>query len=151
MQYWSQLSCCRGFLPVWQEKKLIVHNIHFLKQKWSQIQEWRLKKRVLIQYLHFSKKCILFPHTGYVKKLQYTKQQLSFFISRLIEVRLPDNIRSLVFAVIGQAHADANISASTESKLLSDWLTSWAFLKSENRNRKESREIIHEIKNLIND
>ena len=58
---------------------------------------------------------------------------------------------SLVFAVIGQAHADADISASTESKLLSNWLTRWAFLKSENRSRKESREIIHEIKNLIND
>ena len=58
---------------------------------------------------------------------------------------------SLVFAVIGQAHADANISAVTESKLLSDWLTRWAFLKSENRTRKESRAIIHEIKNLIND
>lgn len=58
---------------------------------------------------------------------------------------------SLVFAVIGQAHADANISATTESKLLSDWLTRWAFLRSENRTKKESRKIIHEIKNLIND
>ncbi len=58
---------------------------------------------------------------------------------------------SLVFAVIGQAHADANISAKTESKLLGDWLTRWAFLRSENRSRKESREIMYEIKNLIND
>ena len=67
----------------------------------------------------------------------------------------PDSISSarpsLVFAVIGQAHADANISAATESKLLGDWLTRWAFLRSENRSRKESKEIIHEIKNLIND
>jgi hypothetical protein len=58
---------------------------------------------------------------------------------------------SLVFAVIGQAHADANISAKTESRLLSDWLTRWAFLNAENRTKKESRTIIHEIKNLIND
>jgi hypothetical protein len=58
---------------------------------------------------------------------------------------------SLVFAVIGQAHADANISAPTESKLLSNWLTRWAFLNAENRTKKESRAIIHEIKNLIND
>lgn len=56
---------------------------------------------------------------------------------------------SLVFAVIGQAHADANISAATESRLLSDWLTRWAFLTTENRNKKESRKILHEIKNLI--
>lgn len=58
---------------------------------------------------------------------------------------------SLVFAVIGQAHADANISAITESRLLSDWLTRWAFLSAENRNKKESRKILHEIKNLITD
>ena len=58
---------------------------------------------------------------------------------------------SLVFAVIGQAHADANITASTESKLLSNWLTRWAFLNAENRTKRESRVIIHEIKNLIND
>ncbi|MBV9963194.1 MAG: hypothetical protein JO072_13190 [Parafilimonas sp.] len=58
---------------------------------------------------------------------------------------------SLVFAVIGQAHADANISAPTESKLLSTWLTRWAFLNAENRTKNESRVIIHEIKNLIND
>jgi len=67
----------------------------------------------------------------------------------------PDEIStappSLVFAVIGQAHADANISAAMESKLLSDWLTQWAFLRSENRTKTESRLIIHEIKNLIND
>jgi hypothetical protein len=67
----------------------------------------------------------------------------------------PDEIStappSLVFAVVGQAHADANISASAESKLLSDWLTQWAFLSVENRTKKESRQIIHEIKNLIND
>ncbi len=58
---------------------------------------------------------------------------------------------SLVFAVIGQAHADANISAPAESKVLSDWLTRWAFLRSENRTKKESKKIIHEIKNLITD
>lgn len=58
---------------------------------------------------------------------------------------------SLVFAVIGQAHADATISAKTESKLLSDWLTQWAFLSSEYRSKKESRKILHEIKNLITD
>lgn len=58
---------------------------------------------------------------------------------------------SLVFAVIGQAHADASISAKTESKLLSDWLTQWAFLSSEYRSKKESRKILHEIKNLITD
>ena len=58
---------------------------------------------------------------------------------------------SLVFAVIGQAHADSNISATTESKLLTDWLTQWAFLRSEDRTKKESIAIIHEIKNLIND
>lgn len=58
---------------------------------------------------------------------------------------------SLVFAVIGQAHADANISAAAESKLLSDWLTQWAFLRSEERTKKESIQIIHEIRNLIND
>jgi hypothetical protein len=58
---------------------------------------------------------------------------------------------SLVFAVIGQAHADANISAAAESKLLSDWLTQWAFLKSEDRTKKESIQIVHEIRNLIND
>lgn len=58
---------------------------------------------------------------------------------------------SLVFAVIGQAHADANISATTETRLLSNWLTQWAFLRSENRTGKESRRIIHEIKNLITD
>lgn len=67
----------------------------------------------------------------------------------------PDEIStappSLVFAVVGQAHADANISATTESKLLSVWLTQWAFLRSENRTKKEARQIIHEIKNLIND
>lgn len=67
----------------------------------------------------------------------------------------PDTIStappSLVFAVIGQAHADANISATSESKLLSNWLARWAFLNSENRTKKESRAIIHEIKNLIND
>jgi hypothetical protein len=58
---------------------------------------------------------------------------------------------SLVFAVIGQAHADANISSTRESKLLSDWLTQWAFLNSENRNKKESHQILYEIKNLITD
>jgi hypothetical protein len=56
---------------------------------------------------------------------------------------------SLVFAVIGQAHADANISAAAESKLLSNWLTRWAFLSTENRTKKESKQILHEIKNLI--
>lgn len=58
---------------------------------------------------------------------------------------------SLVFAIIGQAHADANISAKTESKLLSDWLTQWAFLSSEYRSKRESRKIMNEIKNLITD
>ena len=58
---------------------------------------------------------------------------------------------SLVFAVIGQAHADATISAKTESKLLSDWLTRCAFLRSESRTKKESRHIIHEIEKLITD
>ena len=57
---------------------------------------------------------------------------------------------SLLFAVIGQAHADANISAITESRLLTKWLTQWAFLKSEKRTKKESKHIIHEIQNLIN-
>jgi hypothetical protein len=57
---------------------------------------------------------------------------------------------SLVFAVIGQAHADANITAMTESKVLSKWLTQWAFLRSENRTSQESKTIIHQIKNLIN-
>ena len=84
-----------------------------------------------------------------------TRQPLQ--LRRLYEVwsNSPDLIgsapASLVFAVIGQAHADATISARRESKLLSDWLTRSAFLRSENRTKRESRNIIHEIKNLITD
>lgn len=40
---------------------------------------------------------------------------------------------SLVFAVIGQARADNQISASQESMLLSKLLTKWALARSENR------------------
>lgn len=58
---------------------------------------------------------------------------------------------SLVFAVIGQAHADATLSAAKESKILSEWLTRSAFLRSEKRTTNESRRIMHEIKNLITD
>lgn len=58
---------------------------------------------------------------------------------------------SLVFAVIGQAHADTNISARDENKVLSRWLTRWAFLRSENRTMKASRQVLHEIKQLLND
>lgn len=89
----------------------------------------------------------IFPHkTRHPAHLQFLYNSWRF---------APDTISnappSLVFAVIGQAHADTNISAGAESKLLSNWLTRWAFLNAENRTRKESREVIHEIKNLIND
>jgi hypothetical protein len=58
---------------------------------------------------------------------------------------------SLVFAVIGQAHADTNIDAATESSLLSRCLTQWALLKAEHRTQKESGKIIRDIQYLIND
>lgn len=84
-----------------------------------------------------------------------TRQPLE--LQRLYDVWLhtPEAIGTasptLVFSVIGQAHADATISATRESKLLSDWLTRSAFLRSENRTKKESQKILHEIKNLITD
>jgi hypothetical protein len=66
----------------------------------------------------------------------------------------PDEISkappSLVFAVIGQARADANISAIKENQLLSKWLTNWAFLNSENRAKKELPKIYKELKHLVN-
>jgi len=66
----------------------------------------------------------------------------------------PDNISraspSLLFAVIGQARADANISATKESDLLSQWLTNWAFLNSEKRTKKERPGIYKELKQLVN-
>lgn len=66
----------------------------------------------------------------------------------------PDEISkatpSLVFAVIGQARADANISALKESELLSRWLTNWAFLSSENRAQRELPGIYKELKQLVN-
>jgi hypothetical protein len=66
----------------------------------------------------------------------------------------PDEISkappSFVFAVIGQARADANISAKKESELLSSWLTNWAFLSSENRSKRELPGIYKELKQLVN-
>ena len=66
----------------------------------------------------------------------------------------PDEISkarpTLVFAVIGQARADANISALKESELLGRWLTNWAFLNSENRVKKELPVIYKELKQLVN-
>jgi hypothetical protein len=66
----------------------------------------------------------------------------------------PDEISkaapTLVFAVIGQARADANISAQKESDLLGRWLTNWAFLGSENRSQREMPRIYKELKQLVN-
>jgi hypothetical protein len=66
----------------------------------------------------------------------------------------PDDISkappSLLFAVIGQARADANITATKESELLSRWLTNWAFMNSEKRTKKERSGIYKELKQLVN-
>ena len=66
----------------------------------------------------------------------------------------PDEISkvppSLVFAVIGQARADANISALKESELLSKWLTNWAFLNAENRAKRDLPAVYKELKQLVN-
>lgn len=56
---------------------------------------------------------------------------------------------SLVFAVIGQARADALINSQTESEWLSRWLTNWAFQRSESRSRKELVTIYDELKQLV--
>ena len=53
---------------------------------------------------------------------------------------------TLVFAVIGQAHADGKISATVESRVLSKWLTQWAFLRSESRTTNESKNVLNQIK-----
>lgn len=57
---------------------------------------------------------------------------------------------SLLFAVIGQARADGIINASIESKTLSQYLTQWAFLRSENRSLKENNQTIKQIQDVIN-
>ncbi|HEX7848016.1 MAG TPA: hypothetical protein VF476_19595, partial [Chitinophagaceae bacterium] len=66
----------------------------------------------------------------------------------------PDEISkarpTLVFAVIGQARADATIEAAKESELLSKWLSNWAVLNSENRMKRELPHIYKELKQLVN-
>lgn len=47
--------------------------------------------------------------------------------------RMPLNMPSLTFAVIGQARADSVISATTESRLLGNLLTQWAWMRAEDR------------------
>lgn len=87
----------------------------------------------------------IFPYRG----RQPSQLQFLYNIWRFAPEKISTASPSLVFAVIGQAHADANISAGTESKLLAKWLTQWAFLRSEKRPPKESRTVIREIKHLI--
>ena len=57
---------------------------------------------------------------------------------------------SLVFAVIGQAHADMNISAATEGAVLSKWLRQWALLRSESRTSRESKNVLNQLNKFIN-
>lgn len=57
---------------------------------------------------------------------------------------------SLVFAVIGQAKADKNISEILESRLLERMLTQWAFMTSENRSRRDGIKIATELHQFIN-
>ncbi len=66
----------------------------------------------------------------------------------------PDEISkappSLLFAVVGQARADATIPPDKESEWLKKWLNNWAFLNSENRAKKELPRVYRELKQLVN-
>lgn len=57
---------------------------------------------------------------------------------------------SLLFAVVGQARADASISPAKESEWLKRWLNNWAFLSAENRSKKELPRVYRELKQLVN-
>lgn len=57
---------------------------------------------------------------------------------------------TLLFAVIGQAHSDGGVSSDSESKILSRYLTQWAFLRSEKRSLTANKKTISEIQELIN-
>lgn len=57
---------------------------------------------------------------------------------------------SLLFAVIGQARADATIPPHKESEWLKRWLNNWAFLNSENRAKRELPRVYRELKQLVN-
>jgi hypothetical protein len=56
---------------------------------------------------------------------------------------------SLVFAVIGQARADASIDALTESRILMKLLSRWALIRSESRSPRESRQIMGGLRKVI--
>ncbi len=64
--------------------------------------------------------------------------------------RMNNAAPSLVFAVMGQAHADMNISALAESKVLSKWLTQWAMLRSESRVTRESKDVLNQLNKFVN-
>ncbi len=57
---------------------------------------------------------------------------------------------SLLFAVVGQARADATIPPEKESQWLKRWLNNWAFLSAENRSKRELPRVYRELKQLVN-
>lgn len=90
--------------------------------------------------------CEVFPF----KSRQPAQLQHLFNLWRFSPEQISKAPPSLVFAVIGQARADANISAVRENQLLSKWLTNWAFFSTENRSKKELPKVYKELKHLVN-
>ena len=52
--------------------------------------------------------------------------------------QLPLSMPSLVFAAVGQARADSQITAPNESRLLGNVLTQWAWMRAESRPQRTS-------------
>lgn len=88
----------------------------------------------------------LFPF----KERQPAQLQYLYNIWRFSPGEISKAPPALLFAVIGQARADATISAQKESVVLSQWLTNWAFKNSENRTVRELGTIFPDIKQLVN-
>jgi hypothetical protein len=66
---------------------------------------------------------------------------------RLVPIDQP----SLVFAVLGQARADTQISAPLEGRLLSQLLTRWALMRAENRTTRTAGQLrTRETNNIVN-
>ena len=86
----------------------------------------------------------------YYRERQPAQLQHLFNLWRFAPEEISKAPPALLFAVIGQARADANISSQKESQLLSQWLTHWAFKRSESRTAKEYGLIFHEVRQIVN-
>lgn len=94
----------------------------------------------------------LFP----IHERQPARLQQLFRLWQQKPERVPLSMPSLTFAVIGQARADSTISATTESRLLGNLLTQWAWMRAEDRTtgggglmRSPSPQVLREFQKFI--